>query len=219
LPGLEEGALVHTVAVVDDDPAARDRAAALVRADPWLRLLAAGPCTRPVPRGCAVVLLGLPRRPPPDQLAAVSAAAVAAPVVAVSSWAESPTVAEAVVAGALGALPREATPEAVAAALRTVGGGGFYLGDQLAERFTAELFRPAPRPASPLAPREIETLCWIASGYTQSQIATRMGLSQATVNTYAKRIRQKLNVNNKAALTRMAIEFGYVGPRGRRPAA
>ena len=38
-----------------------------------------------------------------------------------------------------------------------------------------------------------------------------MGLSQATVNTYAKRIRVKLHVTNKAELTRMAIELGHVG--------
>lgn len=51
----------------------------------------------------------------------------------------------------------------------------------------------------------------VARGLTQGQIATRMGLSQATVNTYAKRIRAKLKVNNKAALTRIAIELGHVG--------
>ena len=36
------------------------------------------------------------------------------------------------------------------------------------------------------------------------------GLSRATVNTYAKRIRTKLNVGNKAELTRMAIELGHL---------
>jgi hypothetical protein len=35
-----------------------------------------------------------------------------------------------------------------------------------------------------------------------------MGLTEATVSTYVKRIRNKLNVGNKAELTRMAIRFG-----------
>ncbi|MDT5028532.1 MAG: hypothetical protein QOE61_4958, partial [Micromonosporaceae bacterium] len=35
--------------------------------------------------------------------------------------------------------------------------------------------------------------------------------SQATINTYAKRIRGKLKVNNKAELTRMAIDLGLFG--------
>ncbi|RSM62104.1 hypothetical protein DMB66_22730 [Actinoplanes sp. ATCC 53533] len=64
-------------------------------------------------------------------------------------------------------------------------------------------------------PREIETLRWIASGFTHAQIATRMGLSTTTVDTYAKRIRAKLNVSNKAELTRVAIELGHVVQRRR----
>jgi DNA-binding CsgD family transcriptional regulator len=46
-----------------------------------------------------------------------------------------------------------------------------------------------------------------------------MGLSQATVNTYAKRIRAKLKVGNKAELTRVAIELGYLGNERRHVAA
>ena len=85
--------------------------------------------------------------------------------------------------------------------------GGFYACPQLAGPVRSE-------PPGHLAPRERETLHWIASGYTHAQIATRMGLSEATVNTYAKRLRAKLDARNKAELTRMAIEFGLV-PRGR----
>jgi DNA-binding CsgD family transcriptional regulator len=90
---------------------------------------------------------------------------------------------------------------------------------QLVAQLHAELLRSAQEESSGLAPREIETLRWIALGFTESQIATRMGLSQTTVNTYAKRIRGKLNVSNKADLTRMAIELGYLGHGHRHPAA
>jgi DNA-binding CsgD family transcriptional regulator len=40
-----------------------------------------------------------------------------------------------------------------------------------------------------------------------------MGLTEATVNTYAKRLRAKLNVGNKAQLTRVAIELGHLDER------
>jgi hypothetical protein len=46
-----------------------------------------------------------------------------------------------------------------------------------------------------------------------------MGLSPATVNTYAKRIRGKLKVNNKAELTRIAIDLGHLGEVGGTPPA
>ena len=60
----------------------------------------------------------------------------------------------------------------------------------------------------------------IPSWVNHSQIANRMGLTEATVNTYAKRIRAKLNAGNKAELTRIAIELGHVAGEQRRfPAA
>ncbi len=47
-----------------------------------------------------------------------------------------------------------------------------------------------------------------------------MGLSQATVDTYAKRIRNKLNVTDKAEITRIAVELGHlVEERFTKPAA
>lgn len=61
-----------------------------------------------------------------------------------------------------------------------------------------------------LTPREQETLGYIAHGFTHTQTARRMGVSQATVDTYVKRIRQKLCLGNKADLTRKAIELGCV---------
>jgi DNA-binding NarL/FixJ family response regulator len=57
----------------------------------------------------------------------------------------------------------------------------------------------------PLAPREEETLSLIARGFTHAQVATRMGISRATVDTYVERIRTKLQLGNKAELTRAAI--------------
>ncbi|MFI7436118.1 LuxR C-terminal-related transcriptional regulator [Micromonospora haikouensis] len=72
-------------------------------------------------------------------------------------------------------------------------------------------FRPPGRPA--LAPREAATLTLIAQGLTHAQAARRLGISEATVNTYLTRIRSKLDVGNKAELTREAITLGLVRRR------
>jgi DNA-binding NarL/FixJ family response regulator len=85
-----------------------------------------------------------------------------------------------------------------------------HLDAGLARRLHSELRRPATAPASALARRELETLRWIAAGLTHGQIARRMDLTEATVSTYVKRIRSKLNVGNKADLTRKAIELGLL---------
>jgi DNA-binding CsgD family transcriptional regulator len=56
----------------------------------------------------------------------------------------------------------------------------------------------------------VEALALIAQGFTQAQAATRMGVSAATVDTYMRRIREKLGAGNKARLTRRALELGLV---------
>ncbi|MEU7841643.1 response regulator transcription factor [Micromonospora sp. NPDC049114] len=115
----------------------------------------------------------------------------------------------AVRAGARGCVGHRTEQRDIREALHVIAGGGFYVCPRLVGRFQEELARGGGEETSGLAPREIETLRLIAAGFTHAQIATRMGLSPATVNTYAKRIRAKLNVSNKAELTRAAIELGH----------
>jgi DNA-binding NarL/FixJ family response regulator len=204
-----------TVAIVCDQPMARVGLEQLVHDCPGLRvgasvctveeLAQAEPCD-----DYRVVIIDLPpllRRPALEVIAKL--ATIGAPLVS-SSWDQPPTLVAAIRAGARGVITRYTEQHAVRQAVLTVAGGGLSIAPEMTERFMAELARPADVDDCGLAPREVETLRWIALGFTHSQIATRMGLSQATVNTYAKRIRAKLNVNNKAELTRVAIELGHL---------
>jgi DNA-binding NarL/FixJ family response regulator len=67
-----------------------------------------------------------------------------------------------------------------------------------------------------LSEREDQVLRQISQGLTHGQIATRLGISPHTVDTYVKRIRAKLGVGNKAELTRAALLGKLVnyGPDG-----
>ncbi|MFG1605280.1 response regulator transcription factor [Actinoplanes sp. NPDC049265] len=161
-----------------------------------------------------MVVLDLPQMTS-AALDTVAKAAAAGPTLVSSVWDGSPSLLATVRAGARGCVSRLAEQRDVREAMRVTTQGGFYLCPRMVGKFQVELANAGAEEQSGLAPREIETLRFIASGYTHSQIATRMGLSQATVNTYAKRIRAKLNVNNKADLTRMAIELGHFS-QGRR---
>jgi DNA-binding CsgD family transcriptional regulator len=53
--------------------------------------------------------------------------------------------------------------------------------------------------------RAFEATQHIARGLTHSQIASRLQISQHTVDTYVERIRGKLDIGNKAELTRAAV--------------
>jgi DNA-binding CsgD family transcriptional regulator len=75
--------------------------------------------------------------------------------------------------------------------------------------FTPPPHAEAPAPARPaLAPRELETLRYIAAGCTYLQTARHMGLSRHTVDAYLRRIRAKLGINSTAELTRLAVSLG-----------
>ena len=76
-------------------------------------------------------------------------------------------------------------------------------------RTVAPVRLPAPaRPdpaCPPLSAREQQVLAAIAGGLTHAQIARRLMIATATVDTYVARIRTKLGVGNKAELTRAAL--------------
>ncbi|MFJ3639681.1 LuxR C-terminal-related transcriptional regulator [Streptomyces sp. NPDC090108] len=132
-----------------------------------------------------------------------------------------PLVATALRAGAFGCVTRDGGDDELIHAVTTVARGGVHISPVLTARLHAELRTPAMSTPALLAHREVETLRLVAAGLTHRQIARRMGLTEATVSTYVKRIRNKLAVGNKADLTRKAIELGlepgdsHVLPDGR----
>ncbi|MFG2863478.1 DNA-binding response regulator [Streptomyces sioyaensis] len=70
---------------------------------------------------------------------------------------------------------------------------------------TASDIESTQRDGCHLSERERQVLRHISRGLTHGQIATRLGISQHTVDTYVKRIRAKLGAGNKAELTRLAL--------------
>ncbi|MET9822780.1 MULTISPECIES: response regulator transcription factor [unclassified Streptomyces] len=113
-------------------------------------------------------------------------------------------------AGAHGWLPCCVADDEVLGAIATVARGGTHVSPVLTARMHDDLGAREEDVPPLLARREFETLRWIAAGLTHGQVARRMGLTEATVNTYVKRIRRKLGVGNKADLTRKAIQLGLV---------
>ena len=111
-------------------------------------------------------------------------------------------------AGAAGVVSKRESIEQLVAAVRAVTAGAIVLSER---REPADEAESAEEPANRLSGREEQVLRQIAHGLTHSQIATRLGISPHTVDTYVKRIRTKLGVGNKAELTRAALLGPLVG--------
>ncbi|CAM3762303.1 response regulator transcription factor [Kibdelosporangium persicum] len=145
-------------------------------------------------------------------LAAVTELAASTRVLVMSASGRPADVLGAIRAGASGYITKHSGAELIISTVETVAAGGFLLSAELADVIQAELIKHLPAATTPaadsgprLSPREEETLRWVAKGFTHAQIGTRMGVSKATVDTYVERIRAKLQVGNKAELTRAAL--------------
>lgn len=144
-------------------------------------------------------------------LAAIVQLSAVTRVLVVSASAKPSDVVGAVRAGASGYVTKHADAQLLRAALETVAAGGFALSAHLADILQASLRQSSSGRAPDsdvvtLSAREEQTLDLIAEGFTHAQVATRLGVSKATVDTYVERIRSKLQVGNKAELTRAAME-------------
>jgi two-component system response regulator NreC len=123
----------------------------------------------------------------------------------------------AVRAGAQGYLRKDTSPAELRAALQAVARGESYFSPPVARHLTAAV-RGESLPEDPagrlarLTPREREVLAGIAAGETSRAIATRLGLSPRTVETYRESLARKLDIKTVAALTRFALEAGLVRP-------
>jgi len=62
----------------------------------------------------------------------------------------------------------------------------------------------------PLSPRELEVLVYLASGYTNKEIATRLHISIKTVETHRSNLMRRLNVSTRAELVQYALKHHYV---------
>jgi DNA-binding NarL/FixJ family response regulator len=154
--------------------------------------------------------------PVDSEPAAIAALATRSAVLIVSAAPHALELRSVLEAGASGFITPDAEDADLLAAVEAVARGAFYLVAGLATQLHGQLEQRSAVRTSGLARRETETLRLISYGYTHGQIARRMGLTEATVNTYVKRIRAKLQVGNKAELTRRAIEMGFLADHDHR---
>ena len=116
--------------------------------------------------------------------------------------------------GASGFLLKDADPEFLLAAIRTVHAGSAVIAASATRDLFAHFADAAPRPAPPayetLTEREREIFALAARGLSNAEIAGREFLSEATVKTHISRILTKLGLRDRVQLVVFAFEHRLV---------
>jgi NarL family two-component system response regulator LiaR len=131
-------------------------------------------------------------------------------ILVMTSFAANEQVFPAIKAGAMGYLLKDSTPAELLQALRQVARGESSLAPSIARKVLHELAHPAPQPptTAPLTEREIEVLRQVAQGSSNREIASRLGISEATVRTHLSSIFSKLHLASRTQAALYAIKEG-----------
>ena len=135
-------------------------------------------------------------------------------IVILSMYDDEHSVVSAIRSGARAFVLKRASDSDLVDALRTVAKGGSYLSPQVSDRLLTRIqkgdldSKPTPTALEGLSPRELQVLRLVAEGKTSKDIAELLALGLQTVRSYRKTMMKKLNVNNVAGLTQVALAAG-----------
>jgi len=123
----------------------------------------------------------------------------------------------AMAAGASGFLVKRAAGSELISAIRAVARGRTFVDASVAATgsLRGQAYRPGAETGSrarPLSTREAEVLRLLAQGYSNREVAHRLGISTKTVETFRARVSHKLGLQGRPALVRYAVITGVLTP-------
>ncbi|MGP5077460.1 response regulator [Brachybacterium alimentarium] len=127
-------------------------------------------------------------------------------------------VVSAIRAGASGFLLKDAQPEELLAAIRTVHSGDAVIAPSATRRLLARVVAtPEPQEKDTsmleaLTEREREVLTLMGRGYSNQEIGAELFVAEATVKTHVGRVLSKLGARDRVQAVIIAFETGLVSP-------
>jgi DNA-binding NarL/FixJ family response regulator len=213
-----------TVVIADDQSAVREGLTLLLNTLPGIVVVAAAADGEAAIEAVAehapqVVLMDLhmPRCDGIEATGRIRSEHPGTQVVVLTTYAEDETIIEALRAGALGYLTKDATRADIGRALQAAASGQAVLDAAVQQRLLAAITRPEPTTpaqaeAEPLSAREVDVLRLLAAGQSNRAIARALFISEATVKTHINHIYTKAGVRDRAQAVRYAYQHGYATP-------
>ncbi len=143
-----------------------------------------------------------------EATAAICAAWPAARVIILTTFDRDDYVFQAIRAGAMGYLLKDAPADELMRTIRRVHSGEAFIQPEIASRTLRELLRPQQGPLEPLSDREREVLVLLAQGASNKEIAERLVISEGTVKNHVSAILGKLQAENRTQAAEIARRYG-----------
>jgi DNA-binding NarL/FixJ family response regulator len=135
-------------------------------------------------------------------------------VIILTAHEEDEQVFEGIKAGAQGYLLKDADPEDLSRAIRTVHAGDTIIAPDLAQKmlntFQSGKLSGSSRLIPPLTERELEVIRALARGQSDRQIARSLGISEKTVRNHTSNIYRKLHIFDRTQAVIYAIREGVI---------
>lgn len=206
------------VLLLEDDAPLRDRFRRLLEASPKVHLVAAcgtlGEALDVLHREAIDLLmadLNLPDGHGIEAIRALRALYPDADAMVISVLADDETVLEAIEAGAVGYLLKDADSLELMESIEELRAGRSPISPSIARILVKRMAAPAPQQGTAaLTPREIEVLRGIAKGFTYTELAEWLGISRQTVPVHIKNIYRKLAASNRSEAVYEASKRGLI---------
>lgn len=208
-----------SVFLVDDHALVREGLRALIALQPDLELVGdaedgaqAVETVRGLRPDVVVMDISMPKLDGAEATRRIKALAPSVRILALTAHEEAEYVRMVLSAGATGFLLKRAAAADLIEAIRSVADGRVYLNTTPSAPSAPVLLKGevSSRPLCALSEREAEVLRLIALGFTMRRIATDLGLSPRTLETYKARAMEKLSLSNRADIVRYAQRRGWL---------
>lgn len=113
-------------------------------------------------------------------------------------------------AGAQGYLLKDATPDELARAIRSIAQGGAPLEAGVAAKLLESV--SGQKRGDELSERELDVLRLLVSGASNKAIAAQLSVSENTIKSHLSQVFVKLNVQSRAEAVAVALQRGLVKP-------
>jgi len=199
------------VLIVDDHSIVRQGLATIVNRDPDMTAIAqaedgqqAIDRFREYQPDVTLMDLRMPQVGGVEAIAAICAEFKSARIIVLTTYDGDEDIYSGLHAGAQGYLLKDAKPNELLQAIRTVHRGQQYIPPDVGAKLVQRMSNPE------LSERELEVLGLMAQGMSNLDIATALNIGESTVKSHVNRILSKLGVSDRTQAVIVAIKRGIV---------